>query len=128
MFNCYPWNILINQSARDCSNKDDIREYVKKCYGSIDKRRFIEIMMELTNCLHEDESFRFKHPVLLICGSDDKLGNVKKALEKYNKDDAHCVLHIINKAGHNSNQDNPEAVNKLIYSMLNEKNYNMKKL
>ena len=68
MFNCYPWDILVNQSARACSNKKEIRDYVKKCYRKIDKGTFIEIMMEVTNCLHEDEGFRFRQPVLLICG------------------------------------------------------------
>ncbi|RDY27706.1 alpha/beta hydrolase [Romboutsia weinsteinii] len=125
MFNCYPWDILVNQSARACSNKKEIRDYVKKCYRKIDKGTFIEVMMEVTNCLHEDEGFRFRQPVLLICGSDDKLGNIKKALEKYSKDDDNCVLHIIDKAGHNSNQDNPDLVNKLIYSMLNGTNCNL---
>ncbi|WP_343339192.1 alpha/beta hydrolase [Terrisporobacter petrolearius] len=38
--------------------------------------------------------------------------------EEIRKDD-NCVLHIIDKAGHNSNQDNPELVNQLIYSLLN---------
>lgn len=75
--------------------------------------------LELTSCLHEDESFKFSHPILLICGSDDKLGNIKKALEEYKRNDDNCVLHIIDKAGHNSNQDNPELVNQLIYSLLN---------
>lgn len=118
IFNCYPWNILVNQSAKACSNKEEIRNYVKKCYSKIDKNTFIDIMMELTSCLHEDESFKFSHPILLICGSDDKLGNIKKALEEYKRNDDNCVLHIIDKAGHNSNQDNPESVNQLIYSLL----------
>lgn len=31
MFNYYPWNILVNQSAKNCSNKADVIKHVE--YG-----------------------------------------------------------------------------------------------
>jgi dTDP-4-amino-4,6-dideoxygalactose transaminase len=83
------------------------------------KVRPIDIMMELTGCLHEDPEFMFRQPVLLLCGSDDKLGNIKKIAEPWARGDSNCMLHMIDNAGHNSNQDNPEMVNELICNFLN---------
>jgi hypothetical protein len=36
-------------------------------------------MMSLFSCLHEDNEYQFKQPTLLICGFDDKSGNIKKS-------------------------------------------------
>jgi pimeloyl-ACP methyl ester carboxylesterase len=119
IFNCYPWKTLIRQSANACGNKDSVKKYVMDCFNKIDKGTFVEIMMELIGCMHEDAEFKFKQPVLLICGSDDKLGNIKKVAEPWARGDSNCTLYMIDNAGHNSNQDNPEMVNELIYSFLN---------
>ena len=119
IFSCYPWKRLIRQSANACGNKDSVKKYVMDCFNKIDKGTFIEILMEVTGCMHEDVEFKFKQPVLLICGSDDKLGNIKKVAESWARGDSNCTLHMIDNAGHNSNQDKPEIVNQLIYSFLN---------
>lgn len=118
MFNCYPWNKLIRHSADACGNKDSVKKYVRECFEKIDKRTFIDIMMELTGCLHEDTEYMFTQPVLLLCGSDEKLGNIKRVVEPWARVDKNCRLHIIDNAGHNSNQDNPELVNELICNFL----------
>lgn len=89
------------------------------CSKNTGKLTAIEIMMELIGCMHEDVEFKFKQPVLLICGSDDKLGNIKKIAEPWARGDSNCTLHMIDNAGHNSNQDKPEIINELIYSFLN---------
>jgi pimeloyl-ACP methyl ester carboxylesterase len=78
LFNCYPWKIFIRQSADACGNKDSVKKYIRDCFEKVNKLAYIDIMMELIGCLHEDVEFVFKQPVLLLCGSDDKLGNIKK--------------------------------------------------
>jgi pimeloyl-ACP methyl ester carboxylesterase len=75
-------------------------------------------MMSLFTCLHEDTNYKFKQPVLLLCGNDDKSGNIKKTMMNWSKED-NCKLIMIKNAGHNSNQDNPDEVNKNILSFLN---------
>lgn len=118
MFKCYPWKLLIKQSANACGNNLDVRKYVFECYGRIEKNNFIDIMMEVTKFLYEDNRFKFKQPVLLLCGSDDKLGNIKKGVKNWARDDKNCTLYMIYNAGHNSNQDNPEQANELILNFI----------
>lgn len=118
LFHCYPWKMLIRQSADACGSRDSVKEYVRKCFERLDKATFIDIMMDLTGCLHEDTEYAFRQSVLLLCGSDDKLGNIRKVAEPWAKSDKNCTLHLIQNAGHNSNQDQPEAVNDLIVRFL----------
>ncbi len=118
IFLLYPWKTLIAQSAAACSNREAVREYVRECFAGMEKSGFIDIMMSLTASLHEDEEYQFPKPVLLLCGVDDKSGNIKKVAAPWAKSDPNCTLKMIADAGHNSNQDNPEEVNQAIYEFI----------
>jgi len=120
IFNCYPWKMLISQSANACGVTEYTKNYVNKCFNRIKKEEFIEIMISLFTCLNEDNDFRFKQSVLLICGDNDISGNIKKTMKQWVKDDSNCKLCMIKNAGHNSNQDNPNEVNKNIVLFMNE--------
>jgi alpha-beta hydrolase superfamily lysophospholipase len=104
--------MLVRQSANSCGKTEYTRKYVRQCFEKIKKENFIEIMMSVILCLHEDKKFRFKQPVLLICGKEDITGNIKKAMRFWSKNDSNCKLCMIENARHNSNQDNADDVNK----------------
>lgn len=119
---CYPWKFLVRQSANACGLTDHAKNYVEKCLRKIGKKRFIEIMMSLPECLSENVGHTFEMPVLLICGDADKTGNIKKALKQWAEEDPSCELCIIENAGHCANQDNPGAVNECILRFIKEIN------
>jgi len=117
LFHCYPWKTLITQSADASANTISVRKYTSDCFNNLDKNTFIDIMMDLSgSCLHEVTEYRFKQPVLLLCGADDKLGNIRKVAEPWAKNDQNITLKIIENASHNSNQDQSVIVNRLIAS------------
>lgn len=119
IFALYPWKTLVRQSAEASSNKENVRKYISKCFNKLNKQTFVEVMLNMSgSCLHEDANYRFHQPVLLLCGADDKLGNIRKSAEPWAKEDGNCTLHVIEHASHNSNQDNPEQVNKFIADFL----------
>jgi pimeloyl-ACP methyl ester carboxylesterase len=120
MFACYPWKTLKSQVAKVSANTDSVREYIYSCFNKLDKQTFIDIMMDMAgSCLHEDTEYRFRQPVLLLCGVDDKLGNIRKVAEASAKEDSNISLHMVEHAGHNSNQDQPELVNTMMRGFLN---------
>jgi pimeloyl-ACP methyl ester carboxylesterase len=119
VFNWYPWKVLIRQSANACGNTESTKKYVRQCFEKMEKENFIEIMMSLFSCLREDREYKFEQPVLLICGKNDTTGNIRKAMESWPKNDDSCKLCMIENAGHNSNQDNPDKVNKSILAFIN---------
>lgn len=61
----------------------------------------------------ENHELNIDCPVVLLLGDNDKVGKVSKYNLEWQRRTEY-PLHIIEHAGHNSNQDNPEAVNKLI--------------
>lgn len=114
IFKMFPWKMLVDSSANACGNDIYVKEYAAKCLNHTGKEVFIDVMMSLLLCLREDENYRFKQPVLMLCGEDDKTGNIKKAMPAWAAKDKNCKLFMINNAAHNSNQDNPQLVNEKI--------------
>jgi len=110
----FPWKMLTDQVARACGNREDVREYVKTCSESLGKAASIDIFFGVFACLHEDTSYRFRQPVLLLFGANDRTGNIRKIAQGWADSDDACVLHMIEDAAHNANQDQPEVVNRLI--------------
>ncbi len=62
---------------------------------------------------------RVSCPVLLLAGDDDRVGKVWEYNEAWSKAE-HYPLAVIKDAGHNSNVDNPDAVNRHIRRFLEE--------
>ncbi|HZK18835.1 MAG TPA: alpha/beta hydrolase [Clostridia bacterium] len=118
IFYLYPWNTLIKHSANASANKEQVRKYIRECFSAMKKSDVVDIVTSVLDCLHEDESYRFPEPVLLLCGVDDRLGNIQRIVATWEKDDPNCILKMIDRAGHNSNQDNPEEVNRAISHFL----------
>ena len=68
--------------------------------------------------LEDNCDIEIKCPVLLIVGQHDKTGKVKRYNEKWSATIGVPVTWIEN-AAHNSNDDNPEAVDQAIDAFLN---------
>ncbi|GGD63128.1 alpha/beta fold hydrolase [Paenibacillus nasutitermitis] len=114
----YPWNLLVKQSALGSSTKPHVQSYLRDCFMSVGKQDFHKMFIETTACLHEDENYRINKPLLLICGEHDNTGNIKKIVMNWASREPKCEFHWIADAGHCANQDNPEALNKLLLSFL----------
>ncbi len=116
----YPWKMLVRQSADACSVKPEVRDYVEQCFREIGKETLIEILLEVTKCLHEDRGYRIRVPFLLLCGDNDRSGNIRKIAGNWAASEPECCFHMISNAGHNSNQDHPEEVNRHIEKYLRQ--------
>lgn len=112
----YPRNLLIEQSANACGVKQSTRDYVKACFERMPTKSFVGVMSSLLTCIKPDPMYRESCPMLLICGEEDKSGNIKKVMQSWPGQ----VANFIPNAGHNSNQDQPELVNKLIVGFLKD--------
>ena len=118
LFKPYPTRILIKQSAKMCGNTEYTRYYITQTMKRIGKKRFVQIMKSLTHALHPDENYTFHCPTLLLCGTDDKTGNIKKVMSQWCSLDPACTLIWIHNAGHCANQDKPSDVNTAITQFL----------
>jgi len=119
MFTLYPWKTLVKQSADACGLRQEVKEYVAECFFKVGKEALIDILIEVTKCLHEDAAYKIKVPFLLLCGDKDASGNIRKIAKPWSDSEPNCTFHMISNAGHNSNQDNPDEVNAHINNYLN---------
>ena len=67
----------------------------------------------LAEAVEKDLPYEIKCPALLICGEQDKAGSCVRYNKAWHKDTG-IPLEWIKDAGHNSNTDQPEIVNRLI--------------
>ncbi|MBN2737387.1 MAG: alpha/beta hydrolase [Spirochaetales bacterium] len=121
LFYVYPWKSLVKQSAMASSLNNDVQLYIIDCFNTIGKEDFCKIIIETTKCLHYEEGYSINKPILMLCGEKDRTGNIKKIMPIWAKQENKCNFYMIENASHNSNQDNPELVNRYISSFLFEK-------
>jgi pimeloyl-ACP methyl ester carboxylesterase len=120
IFAIYPWKTLVKQSAGACSLRQNVKDYIVECFNLTGKDKFVNILIELTKCLHEDTMYRITKPFLLLCGDCDASGNIKKIAGSWADSEPMCSFYMIHNASHNSNQDNPQEVNHYIVEFLNQ--------
>ena len=73
----------------------------------------------LAEAIKADLPYRISCSALLICGEKDKAGSAKSYNKKWHQRDG-LPLKWIKNAGHNSNTDQPDEVNRLIEKFFSE--------
>jgi pimeloyl-ACP methyl ester carboxylesterase len=116
----YPWKALVRQSARASSIKADVQDYIAQAFNKMGKKDFIRILVEATYCLHYEKDYKVNKNMLLLLGEKDGTGNIKKAAKTWPSREPKCSFHVIKNAGHCSNQDNPQEVNRIIGEFLDK--------
>jgi len=75
----------------------------------------------LAEAIKADLPYHISCPALLICGEKDKAGSAKSYNKKWHQREG-LPLKWIKNAGHNSNTDQPDEVNRLIEKFISEIN------
>lgn len=115
----FPWNYLVDISAKASSIKGDVQEYLRNTFNKVGKKDFTKIFLETAACLHYEEGYRINKNILLVYGESDNTGNIKKIAPIWASMESNCELFKINNASHCSNQDNPLEFNKVLIDFLN---------
>ena len=121
----YPWKSLLKTGSKGVATT----EYGQKLMYEImmtydgDKKRYAQLsghgMKILALAYEQDLPYEIKCPALLICGEKDHAGSCIRYNKAWHKNSG-IPLHWIENAGHNSNTDQPEVVNKLIEELARE--------
>ena len=73
----------------------------------------------LAEAIKADLAYHISCPALLICGEKDKAGSAQSYNKKWHQREG-LPLKWIKNAGHNSNTDQPDEVNRLIEKFFSE--------
>jgi pimeloyl-ACP methyl ester carboxylesterase len=118
-----PWEKIISIGSHACSVKPETKIYIAKHYYNMGKELFTKVFLESITSVQEDPDYRINKPLLVLCGKKDRLPGIKKAAPKWLKRNKKCKVYMIEDAGHNANQDNPEKTNEILLEFI--KNYNI---
>jgi 3-oxoadipate enol-lactonase len=118
ILNMYPYETLIEQSLAVTAISEESRDILRKSMHNTSKEEYIQIMVELTNCLHYEPGYSINKPLLLIMGKDDKTGNIRKAMPLWAKQEPQCRFFIIPDSKHTPNLDNPQEFHKHLLDFL----------
>ncbi len=115
----YPWKWLLKSGTKGVA----LSEYGRKLMHDImmvydgDKKRYARLSGHgfgmLALAMEKDLPYEIKCPALLICGEKDRAGSCIRYNKAWHKKTG-IPLEWIKDAGHNSNTDQPETVNRLI--------------
>ena len=119
IYRYYPWKSLLKAGTDGIAvteyGRNLMREMMLVYDG--DQKRYAKVAGHgfriLAEAIERNLAYEIKCPALLICGEQDKAGSCVRYNKAWHKDTG-IPLEWIKDAGHNSNTDQPEIVNRLI--------------
>lgn len=115
----YPWKMLLKSGTKGIAVTDYGRNLMREMMMVYDgdKERYAGLSGHgfriLAEAMEADLPYRIPCPALLLCGEKDHAGSCIRYNKAWHKNTG-IRLEWIKDAGHNSNTDRPEIVNRLI--------------
>lgn len=117
MYLSIPWNLLLKWGSDGCATSAYGRGLMRKMMDDYGKREYCELAGHgyrvLAEAIESDRLYEIDCPALLMCGEKDKAGSVKRYNRAWEKRTGNKVFWIEG-AGHTSNTDRPDEINRLI--------------
>ncbi len=119
----YPWKTLLKQGTEGVATSEYGRALMLDFMMTYDndQKRYAALAgggyRMLAEAVEADLPYEIKCPAMLICGTKDHAGSCIRYNKAWHKETG-IPLHWIEGAGHNSNTDKPEDINRLINEFL----------
>lgn len=119
----YPWKALLQSGTKGVAMSEYGRELMHRMMMEYDgdKRRYARLAGHgfriLAQAMELDLPYELGCPTLLLCGEKDRAGSCIRYNKVWHKN-TRIPLEWIKNAGHNSNTDQPEIVNRLIEDLV----------
>ena len=121
MYRAFPWKMLKKTGVNGCSKSAYGRKLMWSFVNAYTKDEYCRLsghgMKMLAEAMEADLPYEIECPALLICGEKDAAGSAKSYNRRWAKKEGLPIFWIKN-AGHNSNTDKPEEVNRIIRDFL----------
>ena len=123
VYRLYPWRSLLRTGTDGVAETPYGRELMRSMMMVYDgdKDRYARLsghgMKMLAEAMEADLPYELRCSALLICGEKDRAGSAKRYNKAWHKNTGIPIVWIPN-AGHNSNTDAPDTVNRLIEEFM----------
>lgn len=123
VYRYYPWKALLKSGSKGCAvsvyGRNLMRDMMSVYQGN--QVRYAKLSGHgfriLADAIEANLPYKIDCPALLICGKNDRAGSTKRYNKAWHKN-TEIPIEWIERAGHNSNTDQPEQVNLLIEKFL----------
>jgi pimeloyl-ACP methyl ester carboxylesterase len=122
LFALWPWKSLIETTATSTALTPAAQDYARAAMQQLDAKTFRRVWTAVQGTVSRDgfPDWRIDVPLALIMGDQDQGGTIARDMPRWAADMPDVPFTVIPNAGHNSNQDNPDAVNAAILRFLAE--------
>ena len=119
-FGWWPQGYLRRVTAKSTASTEDVRAYALDAVSRIDRRTLAAIYAAVASAIRRSgfPDLRIEVPFLLSHGRYDRTGTIGKDGPRWAATDPRIDYVVIPGAGHNANQDNPEAFNSALRRFL----------
>lgn len=123
VYRYYPWKALLKSGTKGVAMTDYGRKLMYRIMMTYDgdQERYAKLSGHgfkiLAEAMEADLPYEIRCPALLICGKKDRAGSCLRYNKAWHKKTG-IPIEWIEGAGHNSNTDAPEIVNRLIETMM----------
>lgn len=121
MYEMIPWKLLLKWGVAGTSQTPYGRELMKKTWAAYSREDFLDLTVHgyriLAEAVKARPEYEIPCPALLLCGEKDAAGSARRYNRRWAREEG-LPLKWLKGAGHNSNTDAPEEVNRLIEEFL----------
>lgn len=121
IFTSIPWKLMVRWVANRCATSDYGRELMREMIDDYDKREYVDLAAHgywaLAKAVETSRPYTIHCPTLILCGTQDKAGSARRYNKEWGKRTG-MSINWIEGAGHNSNTDRPDEINKLIEAFI----------
>ena len=121
MYEIIPWKLLLKWGILGTSRTPYGRELMEKTWAVYSREDYLDLTVHgfriLAEAVEARPAYKIDCPVLLLCGEKDTAGSGKRYNRRWAKEENRKLIWLKG-AGHNSNTDVPEEVNRLILKFL----------
>ena len=113
-----PYEMVKRITAEGSGISDFAEHYCYEALGKIRQRDMARMMAAIPRGLHHEPAYVIPVPTLLTHGMQDNIVRIPAYAPGWAAAQPNAELAAIPKAGHNVNQDNPEAFNRVLLDFL----------
>ena len=118
MCSCYPHKLLVRAVASGCTTTPYSYDNMLKALAPYSKKELCHLLgIGYAGFLEINQDLEISCPVLIIVGEKDRTGKVRQYCTRWHENTGYPIRWITG-AAHNSNADNPQAVNAAIQEFI----------
>ncbi|RQG98947.1 alpha/beta fold hydrolase [Natrarchaeobius oligotrophus] len=118
LFRIWPDRHLRRLVADRTAETESAKRYAHAATCQLSKREFVAVWKAVATALHAEPGYVIDRPLLLVHGEHDATGTIARDAPSWADRVPNCRYEVIPNAGHNANQDNPEAFNRVLLEFL----------